>query len=47
VLDLERESTIEPDTFHSRARNTAFKGWACRGAAVMTIVDGRVVHDAR
>ncbi len=47
VLDLERETTIRPEGFRSKARNTAFKGWTCRGAAVMTLVDGRIVHDAR
>jgi dihydroorotase len=47
VLDLEREVTIDPAGFRSKARNTAFKGWTLRGSAVMTIVDGRIVHDAR
>jgi len=47
VLDLEREGVIDPEAFRSKARNTAFRGWPVRGAAVMTIVGGRVVHDAR
>ncbi len=47
VLDLNREFEINPAHFRSRGRNTPFKGWPVRGAAVMTIVGGRVVHDAR
>jgi dihydroorotase len=45
VLDLERETTIEPSRFESKSSNTPFGGWKLKGAAVMTIVDGRVVHD--
>jgi dihydroorotase len=47
VLDLNRRTTIEPDTFRSKSRNTPFRGWELRGAAVMTIVGGAIVHDAR
>jgi len=43
VLDLARESTIDPSRFQSRARNTPFGGWPCVGAPWMTIVGGRVV----
>ena len=47
VLDLERETTIRPQEFLSKSRNTPFAGWKLRGAAVLTLVAGRVVHDAR
>jgi len=47
VLDLERETTIRPQEFLSKSRNTPFNGWKLRGAAVLTLVAGRVVHDAR
>jgi dihydroorotase len=43
ILDLERELTVDPRRFHSRSRNTPFKGWTLRGGPVMTIVGGRVV----
>jgi dihydroorotase len=43
ILDLERELTVDPAGFHSRSRNTPFKGWRLRGGPVMTIVAGRVV----
>jgi dihydroorotase len=47
VLDPDRLTTITPENFHSKCRNTPFNGWTLRGTAVMTIVGGRVVHDAR
>ncbi|MDH3283589.1 MAG: dihydroorotase [Acidobacteriota bacterium] len=47
VLDTERKGTVEPVTFESKAVNTAFKGWRTKGDAVATIVDGRIVYDAR
>ena len=47
VLDLERETTIRPQEFLSKSRNTPFAGWKLRGAAALTLVEGRVVHDAR
>lgn len=47
VLDLDREHVVRKSGFASRSRNTPFEGWRLRGAAVMTIVGGRVVHDAR
>jgi dihydroorotase len=43
VLDLEREWTVEPARFRSRARNTPFGGWTGTGAPVLTIVGGKVV----
>ena len=47
VIDLERRVRVEPRTFESKSRNTPFAGWELRGAPVMTIVGGRVAHDAR
>jgi len=47
VLDLERTTTVRPEQFQSKGRNTPFGGWELRGAPVLTIVGGRVVHDAR
>ncbi len=46
VLDLDRKYVVEPDKLQSRSKNTPFTGWELRGAAVATIVDGRIVmHD--
>ncbi len=47
VLDLEREVKVEPMSFASKSANTPFGGWTLRGGPVMTIVGGRIVHDAR
>ena len=47
VLDLEREVVVNPKAFASRSMNTPFSGWTLRGGPVMTIVGGRIVHDAR
>jgi dihydroorotase len=47
VLDLDRRIVVDPSKFLSKSRNTPFAGWRLRGAAVMTLVGGRVVHDAR
>jgi dihydroorotase len=43
VIDLNREWTVDANTFASRSRNCPFNGWALRGRAVMTIVGGRIV----
>ncbi len=47
VLDPERRVQVDPAKFASKGRNTPFGGWQLCGAAVMTIVGGRIVHDGR
>ena len=47
VLDLDREVTVDAAAFESKCRNTPFDGWKLRGAPVMTLVGGRIVHDSR
>jgi dihydroorotase len=47
VLDLERRVVVQPSSFASKSVNTPFGGWKLRGGAVLTIVGGRIVHDAR
>ena len=47
VLDLDRKVVINPASFAGKSVNTPFGGWTLRGAPVMTIVGGRIVHDAR
>lgn len=46
VIDPSREWTVDPALFASRGRNTPFKGWKLRGQAVLTLVGGRIVHEA-
>jgi dihydroorotase len=43
LIDLNREWTVDVNTFASKSRNCPFHGWNLRGKAVMTIVGGRVV----
>lgn len=46
VIDLEKEQTIDPNTFLSKGRNTPFTGWDTTGWPTLTIVDGKVVWKA-
>lgn len=43
VLDLEREVVVDPASFQSKSRSTPFGEWSLRGAAVQTILGGRLV----
>lgn len=47
VFDLDREFTVDRARFRSKSGNTPFSGWTLRGAPVLTLVGGRVLHDAR
>ncbi|MDP9728416.1 dihydroorotase [Alicyclobacillus tolerans] len=47
AVDLQTERRIEPNRFYSKGRNTPFTGWMVRGWPVMTMVDGKMVFDAR
>ena len=44
VLDPDREWTFDAARSKSKSRNTPFDGWKFRGAAVATVVAGRVVY---
>ena len=44
VLDLQRETAIDAETFVSASRNTPFGGWKLKGCPVMTMVAGEVKH---
>ncbi len=47
VLDLDRQVCVEASRFLSKSANSPFLGWKLRGAPVMTVCGGRIVHDAR
>jgi dihydroorotase len=44
ILDPDLEWTFQAARSESKSRNTPFDGWALRGAAVATIVAGRIVY---
>ena len=44
VIDPERRQVVDPSRFQSKGRNCPFRGWELRGAPVLTVVGGRVVH---
>jgi len=44
ILDPEFNWVFDVATSRSKSRNTPFNGWAMRGAAVATIVGGRLVY---
>ncbi len=46
LLDPTHEWTVDSSVFHSRGRNTPFEGETLRGRAILTFVDGRVVHES-
>ena len=46
LVDPSLEWTVDPKEFRSRARNTPFEGEVLRGRAILTVVDGRVIHEA-
>jgi dihydroorotase len=47
VFDADAEWTVDPGRFLSRSRNTPFTGLRLKGRPVLTVVDGRIVFDAR
>ncbi|HZB47348.1 MAG TPA: amidohydrolase family protein, partial [Pyrinomonadaceae bacterium] len=44
ILDTDLKWTFDAARSKSRSRNTPFDGWTFQGAAVATIVGGRVVY---
>jgi dihydroorotase len=47
IIDPNREWTVEAANFFSKSRNTPFNGMKLTGKALMTIVSGEIVYDAR
>ncbi len=44
VWDLEKQTTINPDEFHSRGHATPFAGASVFGECVLTVLDGQTVY---
>jgi dihydroorotase len=47
IVDPEVRWTLCANELHSKSRNTPFDGWPMKGRAILTMVDGRIVHDLR
>ncbi|MEW6267672.1 MAG: dihydroorotase [Thermodesulfobacteriota bacterium] len=47
LIDPTYEWVVSSATLRTKSKNTAFEGWTMRGRAMVTLVDGRVVHDER
>ena len=45
LIDLNKEQTIDRETFVSKGKNTPFDGWVCAGWPVKTIFEGQVVWE--
>ena len=46
LIDPSIQWRVDSARFHSRSRNTPFEGMVLTGRAELTLVDGRVVHEA-
>lgn len=44
IIDPEIEWDCNPNKMNSRGKNCPFSGWALKGAATVTLVNGRIVH---
>jgi dihydroorotase len=47
IIDPGHEWVVSSESLLSKSKNTAFDGWKMRGRALVTLVDGRIVHDLR
>lgn len=47
VFDPNEEWVVDPTQFLSKSQNTPFGGWTVKGKVKMTLVEGKIVHDAR
>jgi len=46
-IDLEKEWTVDADSFRSKSRNSPFFGWTLKGKVVLTLVEGKMIHQDR
>ncbi|MDB5393405.1 MAG: pyrC [Rhodospirillales bacterium] len=46
IFDLDRPWVIDADAFRSKSKNSPFDKRPVAGAVIMTVVDGRIVHES-
>jgi dihydroorotase len=44
VWDLNKEFTVDPETFLSKGKATPFEGWPLQGECVLTVCDGKIAY---
>lgn len=44
LVDLEKEMTIDKESFYSKGKNTPFNNWEVKGIPVLTIAAGKIVY---
>jgi len=44
VIDLDKQTRVQSESFQSKSRNTPFEGWALKGGPILTIVNGKIVY---
>ena len=44
VVDLDKESQINKDTFFSKGKNTPFHNWEVTGDVILTIAEGKIAY---
>jgi dihydroorotase len=44
IFDPREAWVVDPEAFHSKARNTPFAGWRLRGRVLLTMLEGRITH---
>lgn len=45
LIDLNKESKIDKESFYSKAKNTPFHNWEVSGIPVLTIAEGKIVYE--
>lgn len=45
LIDLERETIIDKESFHSKGKNTPFHNWEVTGLPILTIAEGNIAYE--
>ena len=47
IVDLNEEWTVDPEKLHSKSKNTCFKGMTLKGKVKYTLLNGKIVYNAK